>query len=69
MSSAEHQQRRGQLQQAPIHLSHTYRARQNIYLFYLSDNYLTLLGLWFLLERSQESVLLLAGLESSVAEF
>ena len=35
--------------------------------FYLSDNYLTLLlSLWFLLERSQESVLLLACLEGTV---
>lgn len=64
MSSAEHQQRRGQIDKRPFTFSH--RACQNIYLFYLFDNYLTLLGLCFLLERSQESVLLLASLEGTV---
>lgn len=45
------------------------RARQILFFlfFYLFDNYLTLsLSLWFLLERSEESVLLVASLEGTV---
>jgi hypothetical protein len=66
MSSVEHQQRRGQLDRTPNKRPFS---TQNFYLFYLFlfDNYLTLLGsLWFLLQRSQESVLLLPSLEGTV---